>query len=120
MKLPTLMGIVNVTPDSFSDGGLFLDPRRAIDHGLQLAEEGAEILDIGGGTTRPGAAAVSPQEEIDRVLPVIEGLRAAGVMLSIDTRHAATMKAAVAAGAKMINDITALQGDAESLQIAAA
>lgn len=117
---PLLMGIVNVTPDSFSDGGRFLDPSSAVQHGLRLVEEGADLLDIGGESTRPGAAPVSVQEEMDRVLPVIEGLRGGGVMISIDTRHAATMRAALAAGAGMINDVTALTGDPDSLAVAAA
>jgi len=112
------MGIINVTPDSFSDGGLFLDARKAVDQGLRLAEEGADVLDIGGESTRPGAAPVSPQQEIDRILPVIEGLRGCGKIISVDTRHAATMRAAVKAGAGMINDVTAL-GTEDNLQFAA-
>ncbi len=91
---PLVMGIVNVTPDSFSDGGQFLDPDRAIDHGRRLIEDGADILDIGGESTRPGATPITIQEEIDRVLPVIEGLKGAGVPISIDTRHAEVMRAA--------------------------
>lgn len=119
-KRPLLMGIVNVTPDSFSDGGLYDAPQKAIAHGLKLAEEGADILDIGGESTRPGSAPVGPQQEMDRILPVIEGLAACcGALLSVDTRHAATMKAALAAGAKMINDVTALAGDPDSLSVAA-
>lgn len=115
---PYIMGVINVTPDSFSDGGLFADPQRAIEHGFRLAQEGADILDIGGESTRPGAASVSVQQEMDRVLPVIEGLRGCGTLLSIDTRHAATMRAAVRAGAGIINDITALE-DKEGLKAAA-
>ncbi|MBC7286237.1 dihydropteroate synthase [Hoeflea sp.] len=118
-KAPYIMGVVNVTPDSFSDGGVFYDPDRAIAHGLQLAEDGADILDIGGESTRPNAAPVTPQEEIDRVLPVIEGLNGCGKIISIDTRNAATMRAALKAGVTMINDVTALQGDADSLAVAA-
>ncbi len=120
MSLPLIMGIVNVTPDSFSDGGQFYDPESAIAHGRQLAAEGADILDIGGESTRPGAEPVSPEEEMRRVLPVVEGLRDCGKTISIDTRHAVTMQAAVEAGAGMINDVTALQGDPDSLAVAAA
>lgn len=116
---PLVMGIVNVTPDSFSDGGKYLDPDRAIAHGRRLAAEGADILDIGGESTRPGATPVPVQEELDRVMPVIEGLRGCGVPLSIDTRKAAVMQAALAAGAGMINDITALRGDPESMAVVA-
>lgn len=115
----TLMGIVNVTPDSFSDGGQFLDPARAVAHGLRLVEEGADILDIGGESTRPGSAPLSIDEEIDRVSPVIEGLKGGGAQLSIDTRNAKTMQAALHAGAHIINDISALSYDAESLNAVA-
>jgi dihydropteroate synthase len=103
------MGIVNVTPDSFSDGGRHLLRDAAISHAHQLISEGADILDIGGESTRPGAQAVSVQEELDRVLPVIEGLRDTGVPLSVDTFKAEVMRAAIAAGASMVNDINALQ-----------
>ena len=115
------MGVVNVTPDSFSDGGDFADPRHAVWHGLALADEGADILDIGGESTRPGADPVSVSEELDRVIPVIEGLRDAdvGVPISIDTRHAAVMQAAVAAGAGIINDVSALTHDPDSMTAAA-
>jgi dihydropteroate synthase len=118
-KGPYIMGILNVTPDSFSDGGRFIDPARAEEHALRMIAEGADIVDIGGESTRPGAAPVLPQEEMDRVLPVIERLKGCGTLLSVDTRHAATMKAAVAAGAGMINDITALEGDPDSVRVAA-
>lgn len=110
-----IMGVVNVTPDSFSDGGQYYDPAAAIAHGRQLVAEGADILDIGGESSRPGAAPVTADDEQARILPVIEGLRDCGVPLSVDTRHAATMRAAIAAGAGMINDITALQGDPGSI-----
>jgi dihydropteroate synthase len=103
-----IMGIVNVTPDSFSDGGEFLDPDRAVEHGRELAAEGAAILDIGGESTRPGAAAVGVEEELRRVLPVIEGLTGEGVLLSIDTSKAAVAAAAIDAGATIVNDVTAL------------
>lgn len=116
---PILMGIVNVTPDSFSDGGRYFSTQKAIDHALTLRDEGAHILDIGGESTRPGAAPVSPQEEQDRVLPVIEGLKGCGVLLSVDTRHASTMRAAIAAGAGMVNDISALTHDSGSLAVVA-
>lgn len=103
------MGIVNVTPDSFSDGGKFFDASRAIEHGLRLVEEGADILDVGGESSRPGADAVSADEELRRVLPVIDALAAAGVPVSVDTAKPEVMRAAVAAGAVIINDIAALQ-----------
>jgi dihydropteroate synthase len=102
---PLVMGIVNVTPDSFSDGGRYLDPERAIAHGLRLRAEGADILDIGGESTRPGAAPVSEAEELARVLPVLAGLRDCGAALSVDTMKPAVMRAALAAGADMINDV---------------
>ena len=102
------MGIVNVTPDSFSDGGRFASTALAITHAQQLIKDGADILDIGGESTRPGAAEVSEQEELDRVLPVIEGLRGISVPISIDTCKPQVMRAALAAGASMINDINAL------------
>ncbi|MDP2339797.1 MAG: dihydropteroate synthase [Deltaproteobacteria bacterium] len=104
-----VMGIVNVTPDSFSDGGAFLDPARAIDQGMRLLDDGADLLDIGGESTRPGAAGVDVDVEIGRVLPVIEGLVARGVTcLSIDTRHTRVAAAALAAGASWVNDVSAL------------
>jgi len=122
--LPILMGIVNVTPDSFSDGGLFLDPGAAVDHGLRLADEGAAILDVGGESTRPPAYGtaeeVSPEEEIRRVLPVVEGLaRRTSRPVSIDTLNASVAGAAIAAGASIVNDVTALRHDPESAAVAA-
>ncbi|MBA2523239.1 MAG: dihydropteroate synthase [Solirubrobacterales bacterium] len=102
------MGIVNVTPDSFSDGGAYLEPEAAVAHGLRLAAEGADLLDIGGESTRPGAAAVSAEDELNRVLPVLEGLRSAGPRISIDTSKAAVAERALAAGAEVVNDVTAL------------
>lgn len=117
---PRVMGILNVTPDSFSDGGAHADAEAAIAHGLRLVEEGADLLDVGGESTRPGAQAVSPEEELRRVLPVITGLAArVPVPISIDTRHAEVMRAAVAAGAGMINDVQALRGEG-ALEAAAA
>ena len=105
------MGVVNVTPDSFSDGGRFLSSSAAVDHAHQLIAEGADILDVGGESTRPGAAPVGVQEELDRVLPVIEGLRGIAVPVSIDTWKPEVMRAALAAGACMVNDVNALLGD---------
>ena len=102
---PLIMGIVNVTPDSFSDGGRYHDPARAIEHGLRLKEDGAHILDIGGESTRPGSAPVGADEEIARVLPVVEGLREAGAAISVDTMKPEVMAAVLAAGADMINDV---------------
>lgn len=107
-----LMGIVNVTPDSFSDGGSFLDPLAACKQGLKLVEEGADILDIGGESTRPGSHSVPLEEEIQRVIPVIQRLRQeTKALISIDTNKAAVAQAAMDAGADIINDITGLRGD---------
>jgi dihydropteroate synthase len=111
---PSVMGVVNVTPDSFSDGGRHADPARAIEHGRVLARAGADILDVGGESTRPGAAPVDVGEEIARVVPVIEGLVPLGRPVSIDTRKPDVMRAAVAAGAAIVNDVTALTHDPES------
>ncbi|MEW6132308.1 MAG: dihydropteroate synthase [Pseudomonadota bacterium] len=106
---PLIMGVVNVTPDSFSDGGRLQDSQRAISHALMLAEQGADILDVGGESTRPGAAPVSVEEELRRVLPVIEALAARGVAVSADTRKPHVMQAAIRAGAAMVNDVMALR-----------
>lgn len=114
---PILMGIVNVTPDSFSGDGN-LQAEAAIAHGLKLQADGAAILDIGGESTRPGAEPVSVEEEIRRVVPVIEGLKGCGAVISIDTRHASVMTAALKAGATLINDVSALEG-AGSLDVTA-
>jgi dihydropteroate synthase len=103
------MGIVNVTPDSFADGGHYFDKARAVEHAQRLIDEGADILDIGGESTRPGAEAISAGEEMRRVLPVVEALRGNGVPVSVDTNKAEVMHAALAAGASMINDISALR-----------
>lgn len=116
---PKLMGIVNVTPDSFSDGGLLSGPAEAIAHGLKLAEEGADILDIGGESTRPGSDAVPAAEELQRILPVITKLAEQGHLISVDTRKADVMRQAVAAGAALINDVSALTFDPASLDAAA-
>jgi dihydropteroate synthase len=113
---PRLMGIVNVTPDSFSDGGLFLDPAAAIAHGRELAAAGADLLDIGGESTRPGAPAVTGAEELERVGPVVAALTGpggAGIPVSIDTAKAAVAEAALDAGAEIVNDVTALRFDPE-------
>src|SRR5919108_2953037 len=106
------MGIVNVTPDSFSDGGEFLDPERAIAHGRQLAAEGADVLDVGGESTRPGAEGVTAEEELARVGPVVDALaRDGGPAVSIDTSKFAVAEAALGAGASMVNDVTALRSE---------
>lgn len=103
------MGILNVTPDSFSDGGLYRDPHRAVEHGIALARAGADLVDIGGESTRPGSRSPGVGEELDRVIPVVEGLRAASdVLISVDTSEPDVMRAAVAAGADMLNDVRAL------------
>lgn len=111
LSRPIVMGIINVTPDSFSDGGYHASTAAAIAHARKLIEDGADILDIGGESTRPGAAMVSLQEELDRVLPVIEGLRDISIPLSIDTYKPEVMRAALAAGASMVNDVNALQAE---------
>jgi dihydropteroate synthase len=115
---PHIMGVVNVTPDSFSDGGKFLNVDRAIEHGLKLVSEGAHILDIGGESTRPGAQAVDMAEEIARVMPVIEGLKGAAPWISVDTRNAKTMEEGLKAGANALNDISGLSYDSRSLAVA--
>ncbi len=107
------MGVVNVTPDSFSDGGLYLDPGAAIAHGNALAAEGAAILDVGGESTRPGAAPVAADEELRRVEPVVAGLRDVAEAVSVDTSKATVAAAALDAGAAIVNDVTALRADPE-------
>jgi dihydropteroate synthase len=114
-----LMGVVNVTPDSFSDGGLYLDPEAAIAHGRELAAAGAEILDVGGESTRPGAEAVSEEEELRRVVPVIRGLRGLDCDVSVDTSKARVAETALDAGAAIVNDVTALRGDQEMAEVCA-
>jgi dihydropteroate synthase len=112
LKQPRIMGVLNITPDSFSDGGAWLTVEKAMAHARQMADAGADIIDVGGESTRPGSAPVSAGEEMQRVLPVIEALRASiDVPVSIDTQKPAVMRAAVAAGAGMINDVNALQAD---------
>jgi len=112
---PRIMGIVNVTPDSFSDGGDAWGAAAAIAHGRALAAAGADILDIGGESTRPGSHPVAEAEEIRRVVPVVEALAAEGAIVSVDTRRAGVMRAAIAAGARIVNDVTALAGDPAAL-----
>ncbi|MBL9114561.1 MAG: dihydropteroate synthase [Verrucomicrobiaceae bacterium] len=115
-----VMGIVNVTPDSFSDGGQFVDVSQAVEHALRLVSEGANIIDIGGESTRPGAEPVSEDEELRRVLPVIEALRSqTQALISIDTFKAAVAREAVKAGADIINDITGLRGDPDMMEVVA-
>jgi len=136
MTLPLVMGVLNVTPDSFSDGGRWLDPGAAVAHGLELVAEGASVVDVGGESTRPGAAPVEPAEERRRVLPVIEAL-APHVRVSVDTRHREVAEAAIEAGATLLNDVSAslhevaaaagpgvgwvamhMQGDPRTMQVA--
>lgn len=106
-----VMGVVNVTADSFSDGGLFLERVRAVDHGLRLREEGADLVDVGGESTRPGAAPVPLDEELRRVVPVIEGLVREGVPVSLDTQKPEVMREGVAAGCVMVNDVNAFRAE---------
>ena len=121
ITMPKIMGIVNVTPDSFSDGGQFLDSAAAFRHGLELIEQGADVLDIGGESTRPGADDVSIEDELARVMPVIEKLAAiSAVPISIDTRKPQVARRAMEAGATIWNDVTALEYSADSIEVAAA
>ena len=117
---PLVMGIVNVTPDSFSDGGRHATAEAAIAAGANMLAEGADILDIGGESTRPGAAPVTPDEEQARILPVISALAAQGAVISVDTRNAATMAAALDAGARIVNDVSALRHDPAAAGLVAA
>jgi dihydropteroate synthase len=119
LSTPRVMGIVNVTPDSFSDGGKFNTTDKAVAHGMQLIEQGADILDIGGESTRPGATPVPLDEELNRVIPVIKALVKAGIPLSIDTYKPEVMRAAIDAGVDIVNDVCALQEDG-ALEIVAA
>ena len=114
-----VMGILNVTPDSFSDGGRWPDPRRALAHARRMLRDGADLIDVGGESTRPGAARIPAREELRRVLPVVEALAAEGVLVSIDTSKAAVAEAAFRAGAKILNDVTALRGDRRMARVAA-
>ena len=115
---PVVMGILNITPDSFSDGGKYLSYQQAIDHAYQMIEDGAQIIDIGGESTRPGATPISAQEEQDRILPVIEKLQSAGVALSIDTYKGETMRLALDLGIDILNDISGFQ-DPQNISVAA-
>ena len=118
-KRTLIMGVLNVTPDSFSDGGQFLDARSAIERAFQMERDGADILDIGGESTRPGSSGVSAQQELDRVLPVLNQLRGRlKIPISIDTQKAAVADAAVNAGAEIINDVSALRSDPELAKVA--
>jgi len=118
--MPRVMGIVNVTPDSFSDGGHYAGTQKAVSHALQLVEEGADILDVGGESTRPGASPVPLQQELDRVMPVLEALvKQVNIPISIDTYKPQVMQAAITAGASMINDVRALQEEGASAIVAA-
>jgi dihydropteroate synthase len=115
-----IMGVLNVTPDSFSDGGSFFDAENAVEHGLRMAAEGAHIVDIGGESTRPGAEAVTPEEELRRVMPVIEQLRRKSeVIISIDTSKAEVARAAIRAGASIVNDVTGGRGDKDMMPLIA-
>jgi dihydropteroate synthase len=117
---PAVMGVLNVTPDSFSDGGSFLEPDAAVAHGRLLASEGADLIDVGGESTRPGSEPVSLEEELRRVVPVIERLAAAvETPISIDTRKASVARAALAAGATFVNDVSALRGDPDMAAVVA-
>jgi len=114
---PRIMAIVNVTPDSFSDGGERLDPAQAIDDGLRFVSDGADIVDVGGESTRPGSRPIEAGEELQRVLPVVEGLARRDVIVSIDTRRASVARACLDAGARIVNDISALEDDADLMPL---
>ncbi len=114
------MGVVNVTPDSFSDGGRWLDPASAIRHGIELARQGADLVDVGGESTRPGAIRIDADEEMRRVIPVIEGLVGEGITVSVDTMRAAVAERALAAGAAILNDVSGGRADPAMLDVAAA
>ena len=114
---PSVMGVVNVTPDSFSDGGLFVDPASAVEHGRRLAAEGAAVVDVGGESTRPGAEPVSADDELERVTSVLEGL--SGLPISVDTSKAPVARRALELGAELVNDVTALRGDPAMAEVVA-
>ncbi len=118
LNRPRIMGILNVTPDSFSDGGQYLTPEKAIEHGMAMAAAGADIIDVGAESTRPGAVAIPPEQQIRRAVPVVASLAGRGIVVSIDTRSAAVMRAALATGATIINDVSALTYDPEALEVA--
>ncbi|MGH3431147.1 MAG: dihydropteroate synthase, partial [Mycobacteriales bacterium] len=113
MTRPLIMGIVNVTPDSFSDGGRYLDTVAAIEHGMAMVTAGANLIDVGGESTRPGAARVAEAVELDRVLPVVAALAGQGVEVSVDTMRAGVARAAIAAGASIVNDVSGGLADAD-------
>ena len=117
---PRVMAIVNVTPDSFSDGGERLDPARAVEDGLRFVAEGADFVDVGGESTRPGSQPTAPDEELRRILPVVEGLALRNVIVSIDTRRSSVARAALDAGARIVNDVSAVRDDAQMLPLVAA
>ena len=117
LNKPLIMGILNVTPDSFSDGGKYNNPEAAISYSLKMIENGASIIDVGGESTRPGAVPIDPNLEQDRVLPVVKSLSEKGITVSIDTMHASTMDLALKSGAKIVNDVTALKYDKESINV---
>ena len=114
----SLMGIVNVTPDSFSDGGLYDKTEGAVTHAAELKKDGAAIVDIGGESTRPGSGTVAVEDELARVIPVLEGLKGSGAVISIDTRKGEVARAAAKAGAKILNDVSAFTHDPDSMQVA--
>ncbi|GGH64210.1 dihydropteroate synthase [Rothia aerolata] len=114
-----VMGILNVTPDSFSDGGLHYAPEQAVEHALDMVKQGADLIDVGGESTRPGAVRISPEEEQRRILPVIRELAARGVVMSVDTMNASTARAAVEAGAHIINDVSGMSVSAEMIETVA-
>src|SRR5215218_5517081 len=117
---PLLMGVVNVTPDSFSDGGRWLEPEHAVAHGRDLLAEGADVIDVGGESTRPGATRPLVEEELGRVVPVISALAAEGAVVSVDTMRAEVAEAALEAGATMVNDVSGGLADPEVLHVVAA
>ncbi len=119
LAAPGIAGILNVTPDSFHDGGVHGEAKAAVEHGSAMVAAGADLIDVGGESSRPGAQPVAEAEELGRVVPVVEALAADGIAVSVDTRRAAVMRAAIAAGATIVNDITALEGDADSLGVVA-
>ncbi len=119
LNKPVVVGILNVTPDSFSDGGDFMKPKDAISRATTLVTEGADIVEIGAESTRPGATPLEEREELERLLPVVEGALAAGIRVSVDTRRANVMKSAIDAGVCIINDVTALTWEAESIDVIA-
>ena len=119
MTRPLVMGVLNVTPDSFSDGGLWLDPGAAVAHARDLADAGADIIDVGGESTRPGAGRVSVEAELDRILPVVEALAASGLTVSVDTMRAEVARRAVEVGAAYINDVSGGLADPDMAAVAA-